>query len=537
MNSITWALTALGIWLAIFAFVFSILQYFNKKGGPKRRVLIRSFFISAIPSVLLYFIGDSLWVQDEEELFKIAYEKFSQEHNISDTLRVVPRSIPLPREIVEKLDMMDKAAKAGISFQPETYYHKGVLWYNSENFENAKKEFEIAVNLDSNMIKAHYGIGNSIFNLGKYEEAIASYNVALRMALKKQDTYFEACALNGLGLSNRNLNRIDDARLFHEKALKKFKTLNYKTGVARVINNLGLTSFSKKDTEIAYEYFKLALEMHQREGNRNGEVRALINMGLYFIRKRAFDKALEVYENAAKIAHDNEYFQGEAKAYLNSGAVYYRNKDFKKALEFGEKALKLSEKHDLVVVQARALTNIGLAYQQFNDHDKAIQHYLRALSLPVSESSYGFITKQLKSREDEEEIDVRSYRTGILLTIGYSYAAKGLQDSAIFYTEKIIQLDSTHAPAYANLAVFNLRMKNYKEAIPLLEKCIELDSTDASGYYNLACIYSIQREKEKAIRVLSLGKKYFSDELITKSKSDSDFDNIRRDPRFSKLMY
>jgi len=98
-------------------------------------------------------------------------------------------------------------------------------------------------------------------------------------------------------------------------------------------------------------------------------------------------------------------------------------------------------------------------------------------------------------------------------------------------------------------ALAALRAKNYDEAVGCFEKILAADPTDAGTAYNMACAYSLKGDIEKGFEWLGksvdLGwgtgvgnlvdnKKQMTHAEMT--RNDPDLDNLRKDPRFEKLI-
>ena len=72
-------------------------------------------------------------------------------------------------------------------------------------------------------------------------------------------------------------------------------------------------------------------------------------------------------------------------------------------------------------------------------------------------------------------------------------------------------------------------------AIAALERALEIDEDNPLLHYNLACYFSLDRQKEPALRhlALALDRKPEYREMIP---GESDFDPLRADPEFQALL-
>ncbi|MEM0287167.1 MAG: tetratricopeptide repeat protein, partial [Nitrososphaerota archaeon] len=66
-------------------------------------------------------------------------------------------------------------------FKPEGHYEKGLMHYCKGEFEEAIREYDIAISLDPTDPSYHYNKGNALNALKKYEDAIREYDIAISL--------------------------------------------------------------------------------------------------------------------------------------------------------------------------------------------------------------------------------------------------------------------------------------------------------------------------------------------------------------------
>ena len=76
-------------------------------------------------------------------------------------------------------------------------------------------------------------------------------------------------------------------------------------------------------------------------------------------------------------------------------------------------------------------------------------------------------------------------------------------DSAVFYLQKAVQVDSTNYNALHSLGLAYHAMLKYDLAISYIQKAIRIDPTKGKTYFELACSYSMNNQPEQAILYLS----------------------------------
>lgn len=86
--------------------------------------------------------------------------------------------------------------------------------------------------------------------------------------------------------------------------------------------------------------------------------------------------------------------------------------------------------------------------------------------------------------------------------------------------------------AFAGVPAFEA--KRYDEAKALLLEGLELHPGNASLLYNLACVEAVSGEKDAALEHLAEAAK--NPRFRRFAETDSDFDSLRDDPRFTRLI-
>ncbi len=79
-----------------------------------------------------------------------------------------------------------------------------------------------------------------------------------------------------------------------------------------------------------------------------------------------------------------------------------------------------------------------------------------------------------------------------------------------------------------------MRLERFTEALASFEK--EMEFNEGSAYYDKACCYAVQNQIDEAIPNLQKSIEIDGEEYLNRAKTDSDFDNIRHEPRFQALI-
>ena len=95
----------------------------------------------------------------------------------------------------------------------------GIIYLtNLQDYPNAVKHFREALELDRNFSEAANNLGNAYASIGKFDEAVKSYEAAIANPLYKN----AAMAMYNLGMVYYRLSKFDDAINAQKDALKRY---------------------------------------------------------------------------------------------------------------------------------------------------------------------------------------------------------------------------------------------------------------------------------------------------------------------------
>jgi tetratricopeptide (TPR) repeat protein len=193
--------------------------------------------------------------------------------------------------------------------------------------------------------------GNSLFNQGRYEEAITAYDAALAIKPDKHE------ALYNKGVVLSNLGRYEEAITAYDAALAikpdKHEAL-YNKGV--VLSNLG----RYEEAITAYDA-ALAIKPDKHE--------ALYNKGVVLSNLGRYEEAITAYDAALAIKPDKH------EALYNKGVVLSNLGRYEEAITAYDAALAIKpDKHE-------ALHNKGLVLSNLGRYEEAITAYDAALAI------------------------------------------------------------------------------------------------------------------------------------------------------------
>ena len=218
---------------------------------------------------------------------------------------------------------------------------------------------------------------------------------------------------------------------------------------------------------------------------------ALRNLGLD-------EEALASYEQAVEIQPD--YYT----AWYNRGNTLGTLGRYEEALASYDKALAIKPDYDL------AWFGRGYALDALGRLEGALASYDKALEInPDDDSAW--------------------YNRGNALN------NLGRHEEAITSYDKALEINPDNDSAWHNRGMSLKNLGRHEEALLCFEQVLKIKPDDDLAWYNMACTYAVQNQIDLAIenleKAILLDKKY-----VKMAMEDSDFDSIRQDYRFQKLI-
>lgn len=234
--------------------------------------------------------------------------------------------------------------------------------------------------------------------------------------------------------------------------------------------------------------------------------------------KKQFESAQREYSSVLQQVPDNL----EANAHLMIAAFY--NVDygtFAKAQErlvgknFDDKSLY--DKLDDMVTRVEAMiadTGMNEIYSQYNNEnevpDSEYVNYLKGHPFNV----YALLTYsgRLYQRKDfvgcdsllQRLLGVDTEHLPALRILASTARANGHLEESIKYCEKIIQLNSEAAYAYASMARTYLKLNKLTKGLELAEKSVQLDKADPYNLSTLVIAWHLNKQPSKRDEVLKV---------------------------------
>ncbi len=309
----------------------------------------------------------------------------------------------------------------------------------------------------------------------------------------------------------------------------------FKESVAEA--KLDTISLGEEKKEIPPDLDQRLKELEEKLEDMRGlgfvaDARTAFLRGSYFYNEGKYEEALASLDWCLKLAPD------DSDTLTNRGAAYVELGRYDEALADFDRSLEI--KPD----DAMTLNNRGVAYVKLERYDEALADFDRSLEIKPDDamalSNRGGTYMKLERYDEaladiDRSLEIKPDYPSALHNRGTVYVALERYDEALVDFSRSLELEPDGFDSFVNRGITYSKLGRYDEALADSIRALELETDDASTLYNLACLFSLRGQTDDALdyleKTIALDKKYQED-----AKTDEDFDNIRDDPRFKKLI-
>lgn len=398
-----------------------------------------------------------------------------------------------------------------IKYNPKAesgYEKRSQLYYELGNYELSNEDYKTLIYLDPGSTLAYMGVGRNFYAQERYEDAIAFFEYVIKLDNEYARAYsYRARCYIGL---ERYSEAVDDV----------ITAIN--------INSDGLASeliFDLASLSLTELVAKIKVQCLKEKSDSFWPT----ILGMMYEHVDQYEKAIDQYKSIIKKSDDIILKSRIAICYERLGEYSY-------ALDYINWAIESdSTDCDFMMTKANILYEMGKAKEAIDQLGKYIEC--------DPESYYGYYRSGF-FKDNIKDVDgaIEDYTMSIILNPKYTYAYLGRADmyalkgdttlSKKDYETVIIQDTVPSLNSCAHYA-FHALGENEK-AIDFMNRIIELDTTYAGSYYDVACLYSRMGDKDKSIEALrtSFEKGY---RRFSHIENDDDLDNVRTMPEFIEL--
>ena len=352
------------------------------------------------------------------------------------------------------------------------YEQRGFLYRDLKQWDKSDADFRQYIKLTPGLIRGYLYLGKNLYLQEKYEEALAQYQYAHKLA-ERSFTY------SAMADAEAKLGRYEDATKHIVESLK----------LERGEERCGDIIRNCKDKE----FRELLLQKFHAQSLANP------NVADWYLYTMSIQGGQKNYEEAIRACKKGQTIEADASLDDFMADLYGEMGDWENALRYENKAIE-SDTNAIAYRLSRAYiySEMDSTAQMYADIDYLIKRVPDDAELYFARAGFNFFRKHYdRAIEDytvglalEDSHDWERYMRG------RCYEAVGQQDKAdkdFLAVEK-----KTKRPEWQMFAKASLGKRD--EAMALADSLLRTDTTEYR--YNAACVYALLGERETALREL-----------------------------------
>ena len=375
--------------------------------------------------MLIYFASTVVFAQITSKLgpsktdsLELAY--FSKNKSIDDKIAVLAKlnaeSNRLSDRVLQDLDLLIK--KVDVDSQRFIiHYLKGVALYSKQKFDESEKSMDQAyryrsASKDIETSLRMYQILGSIKNiLGKNPEAKRLYLEGVQLGDKNNKPRYNAYLYINLGNLEADLERIDQADVFYQKAVDYSIKANDKRAHGNALMSLGISALHKMELQKAENLFVEAIKLLQN--NKADQVNAKNNLGIVYEEMGNLQKANQIYLEVKSFFEEVQDWTGLANVQYDLGLLQQKMKNYKDAAFFCTESLSIYQETKDLYGQIQALKCLFQSAEKEKNYEKAykyFQQYSASKDSLISEKKIEELTeirKEFEFNTEKEKIAIQ----------------------------------------------------------------------------------------------------------------------------------
>jgi predicted O-linked N-acetylglucosamine transferase (SPINDLY family) len=333
-------------------------------------------------------------------------------------------------------------------------------------------------NLVDDPFEAHFQRGLTLAQNGQFEEAVASFQEALRLRPES------AAAHNNLGNVFVEQGRVDDAVRSFRQALR------YKPDFVSAHSNLGEALRRQGHLEEAVASFRDALRLDPRHAHAHN------NLAMTLQTQGKLDLAIESYRQALRC------MPGYTQAYCNLGTALMEQGTLEEAAANLSKAIEL--KPDYV----EAICNLGIVLSKQDRTDLALVQYQQALRIKADQARIHLNRGMLLAEKGALGEAEASFRRALHIepdsveardNLAAVLSKQGRRDDAQALFHEALASSADYALIRLNLGALLAKKGELVEAEAALRRALRARPDSVDGYYNLGIVLYRQERLDEAV--------------------------------------
>ncbi|MDJ0799392.1 MAG: CHAT domain-containing protein [Calothrix sp. MO_167.B12] len=235
-----------------------------------------------------------------------------------------------------------------------------------------------------------------------------------------------------------DMGKYTQALATFQQVLEKFQKTGQVQGEIATLNDIGQVYDSQGDYTQALKYYQQALAAAQKISDKNGEIEALANIGLVYYNQGNTDKTLELFQKALVMSQLDSNNWGTAKIFHRVGSLMEAKKQPNLAIAFYKKSANLIAEIRKNLQKSPKIGDIRGSYiQRFDNTPRRLANLLLKQNRNVEAHAAADL---MKVQELEAYLHGVKSKNPTLQRLEYSPSEQKLVQKAIKDLQKMVEL-------------------------------------------------------------------------------------------------
>ena len=288
-----------------------------------------------------------------------------------------------------------------------SYNNTGIIYKEQDNFQQAKKNYFRAMELNKQLPNREYYLGSNYNNLGiiyrntkQYDSAITCYREGLKYT---KSPYGEATIYNNVGAVFYDLQTYDSAQYYHQKALGIQKQYGYNEQMSLSMINLSQVLNKKKSYDESLDFALEAYRINEEEHSYDLLADAAEALSEAYNGLKDFENSL-FYFKKFKQYNDSVYDENKRKEIIGQQLLFEtrerekENQLLRQQAELSEAQIKFQYLIGIVLV---AILLLAVWILFLNTKRNKIKHELAQQKLTNEQTEKRYLEKELNFKNKE----------------------------------------------------------------------------------------------------------------------------------------
>ncbi|MBC2845595.1 tetratricopeptide repeat-containing sensor histidine kinase [Winogradskyella flava] len=172
---------------------------------------------------------------------------------------------------------------------------------------------------------------------GENNKALTNFNKSLKLYQQLDNLSGQAKALNGIGISYKNIYNLDEAKKYYEESLNLSTQIKDTLLMQRALMNIGNIYSWRYKSDIALNYFNQSLKLAK---NIKEQAVIYVNIASAYRQQKDFIKAKTYINTAIKIGDSLKNLNILGHAHRGLGVIFFNQKKYNNIISPAQKTLK-----------------------------------------------------------------------------------------------------------------------------------------------------------------------------------------------------